>query len=57
MINDRLKRFPVDVRRSMLVGDKLTDLEAARAARVRGYLFLGENLERFLSPLLHPKEL
>ncbi|UFX47783.1 HAD family hydrolase [Bradyrhizobium sp. 41S5] len=52
MITDLLERFPVDVERSFLVGDQPTDLEAARAAGVRGYLFSGPNLEAFLKPLL-----
>jgi D-glycero-D-manno-heptose 1,7-bisphosphate phosphatase len=52
MINDLLERFPVDVSRSILIGDKPTDLEAARAAGVKGYLFPGDNLEHFLRPVL-----
>ncbi|MGY3534268.1 HAD-IIIA family hydrolase [Bradyrhizobium sp. USDA 4452] len=52
MITDLLERFPVDVERSFLIGDQPTDLEAARAAGVRGYLFSGPNLEVFLKPLL-----
>lgn len=56
MINDLLGRFPVDVGRSILIGDKPTDLEAARAAGIQGYLFSGGNLSHFLRPLLHPNE-
>ena len=52
MINDLLARFPVDVERSFLVGDQPTDLEAARAAGLKGYQFSGPNLELFLRPLL-----
>ncbi|MGN8549062.1 HAD family hydrolase [Bradyrhizobium sp. 13971] len=52
MINDLLERFPVDVERSFLVGDQPTDLEAARAAGLKGYLFSGSNLEKFLRLLL-----
>jgi len=54
MINDLLKRFSVDVGRSILIGDKPTDLEAARAAGVQGYLYSRGNLAQFLRPLLHP---
>src|SRR5439155_17337109 len=54
MINDLLERFPVDVGRSILIGDKSTDLEAARAAGIHGCLFSNGNLEQFLKPLLHP---
>ena len=52
MINDLLERFPVDVGRSILIGDKPTDLEAARAAGVQGYLYSGGHLAQFLKPLL-----
>ncbi|MGX9431751.1 D-glycero-alpha-D-manno-heptose-1,7-bisphosphate 7-phosphatase [Bradyrhizobium sp. LeoA1S1] len=52
MITDLLKRFSVDVSRSILVGDSPTDLEAARSAGIRGHLFRGGNLAQFLAPLL-----
>ena len=52
MIKDLLDRFPVDVDRSILIGDKPTDLEAARAAGVRGYLYSGGHLAEFLRPLV-----
>ena len=52
MINDLLDQFPVDVGRSILIGDKLTDLEAAQAAGIKGYLFRGGNLEHFLKSIL-----
>jgi D-glycero-D-manno-heptose 1,7-bisphosphate phosphatase len=52
MIVDLLARFPVDVSRSMLIGDKPSDLEAARAAGIRGYLFTGRNLEGFLKSVM-----
>ena len=56
MINDLLLRFPVDVSRSILIGDKPTDLEAARAAGIKGYLFPGHNLEHFLRSVLDVNE-
>jgi D-glycero-D-manno-heptose 1,7-bisphosphate phosphatase len=52
MIIDLLERFPVDVGRSMLIGDKPTDMEAAQAAGIKGYLFSGENLDRFMRSVL-----
>jgi D-glycero-D-manno-heptose 1,7-bisphosphate phosphatase len=52
MINDLVERFPVDVSRSILIGDKPSDLEAARAAGINGYLFTGHNLECFLRSVL-----
>jgi D-glycero-D-manno-heptose 1,7-bisphosphate phosphatase len=55
MINDLMGRFPVDVERSFLIGDQPTDLEAARGAGLKGYLFSGSNLELFLRPLLQTR--
>ena len=52
MINDLLERFPVDVGRSILIGDKPTDLEAARAAGVQGHLYSDGNLTDFVRALL-----
>ncbi|MDP3493079.1 MAG: HAD family hydrolase [Hyphomonadaceae bacterium] len=39
--------FPVIKERSFLIGDKQADLEAAKAAGVRGFLFSGGNLSQF----------
>lgn len=52
MITDLLARFPVDAEGSLLIGDKSSDLDAARAAGIKGHLFQGGNLESFVTPLL-----
>ena len=39
--------FPVIKERSFLIGDKQADLDAAKAAGVRGFLFSGGNLSQF----------
>jgi D-glycero-D-manno-heptose 1,7-bisphosphate phosphatase len=52
MITDLLERFKVDPSRSFLVGDKPSDLEAARAAGVTGHCFSGGNLEQFVRNLM-----
>ena len=39
--------FPVIKERSFLIGDKQADMEAARAAGVRGFLFTGGDLASF----------
>jgi D-glycero-D-manno-heptose 1,7-bisphosphate phosphatase len=48
MILDLLKSWPVERERSALIGDKEADMEAARAAGVRGLKFPGGNLEEFV---------
>ncbi|MBR0741423.1 HAD-IIIA family hydrolase [Bradyrhizobium liaoningense] len=48
MITDLLARFPVDMTRSMVIGDKDSDMDAARAAGLAGHLFSGGNLEVFV---------
>jgi D,D-heptose 1,7-bisphosphate phosphatase len=48
MITDLLARFPVNADDSILIGDKPSDLEAARAAGLHGHLFSGGNLENFV---------
>jgi len=52
MIEDLLKCFPIDKDRSILIGDKSTDLDAARAAGIRGYLYSGGDLALFLRKAL-----
>ena len=52
MILDCLKGWPVRKESSLLVGDRLHDLEAAVAAGIPGYLFEGGDLSAFIRPLL-----
>lgn len=52
MINDLLSVWPVDRDKSLLIGDKMSDLEAAQAAAIRGYMFEGGNLDEFVEDLL-----
>jgi len=47
MLVQAMTDFPVTRERSLLIGDKQADLEAARAAGIRGFLFTGGNLAAF----------
>jgi D,D-heptose 1,7-bisphosphate phosphatase len=51
MLIECMERWPVDKSRSFLIGDKQTDLEAAQAAGITGYLFSGPDLLAFAESL------
>jgi len=51
MILDLLEHWPVDRERSIVIGDKQIDLEAARAAGLRGILVQGANLMELIDRL------
>ena len=45
----------IDPARALMIGDKASDLEAARRARVEGVLFPGGDLDAFIAALALPK--
>jgi D-glycero-D-manno-heptose 1,7-bisphosphate phosphatase len=47
MLLKAMADFPVKRESSFLIGDKQTDIDAARAAGVAGFLFTGGDLSRF----------
>jgi histidinol-phosphate phosphatase family protein len=48
MILQALREWPVDRSRSFLVGDRDSDMEAARRAGIPGFLFRGGSLQTFM---------
>jgi D-glycero-D-manno-heptose 1,7-bisphosphate phosphatase len=52
MLLDLIEMWELDRGKAVMVGDQETDMRAAEAAGVSGYLFRGGNLLSFLRPIL-----
>jgi D-glycero-D-manno-heptose 1,7-bisphosphate phosphatase len=52
MLIDLMRNWDVTPSRAIMVGDQDTDMQAARAAGIRGYLFGGGDLLGFVRPLV-----
>jgi D-glycero-D-manno-heptose 1,7-bisphosphate phosphatase len=52
MLFDLIANWPVDSKRSFLIGDKDIDMQAARSAGIEGILFPGGDLDAFVATIL-----
>jgi D-glycero-D-manno-heptose 1,7-bisphosphate phosphatase len=52
MILDLAEHWPVDLAQSFLIGDKQSDMQAATAAGIRGFLYAQGPLDRFVSDVI-----
>jgi D-glycero-D-manno-heptose 1,7-bisphosphate phosphatase len=52
MLLDLLGNWPIERTASFLIGDKDIDMQAAQAAGIVGYLFSGDDLDRFVTDCL-----
>ncbi len=52
MLLDLMTRFPVDPARTLMIGDRETDVGAARAAGIEGLLFMGGSVLDAVTPWL-----
>jgi D-glycero-D-manno-heptose 1,7-bisphosphate phosphatase len=55
MLLELIERFAVERAGSFMVGDKASDMAAARAAAIEGLLFRGGNLDAFIADTLRGK--
>ena len=52
MLNDLVRAWSLDPARCLMIGDQVTDIQAAAAAGIAGHRFTGTNLADFALPLL-----
>jgi D-glycero-D-manno-heptose 1,7-bisphosphate phosphatase len=53
MIHDLMNHWPVRHDGSFVIGDRTTDIEAAAAADLPGFLFAGGDLDAFVADVMN----
>ena len=53
MINEAVKKYNLDKSKCFMIGDKPSDLEAAKNAGIRGFLFNSNNLKNFIEKIFN----
>jgi D-glycero-D-manno-heptose 1,7-bisphosphate phosphatase len=56
MLLNALSDYPTDIKRSLMIGDRDSDMEAAAAAGVRGFKFTGGSLDHFVAQCLENQQ-
>jgi D-glycero-D-manno-heptose 1,7-bisphosphate phosphatase len=52
MIHDLMEHWPVRREGSFVIGDRASDIEAANAAGLPGFLFAGGDLDTFVADVM-----
>ncbi len=52
MLFKAMKDFDIDTKKSFMIGDKDTDVQAAEAAKIKGYLFQGGDLHQKIQKIV-----
>jgi D-glycero-D-manno-heptose 1,7-bisphosphate phosphatase len=52
MIHDLMEHWPVEYQGSFVIGDRSTDIEAAQAVGLPGFLFAGGDLDDFVANII-----
>ena len=52
MFNKAKKSFNIDMKKSFMIGDQMTDIEFANKAGIKGYLFKENDLFKFVKKLI-----
>lgn len=47
------KKWNIDLKNSLMIGDQLTDMQFAKKAKIKGYMFKDKNLFKFVKKILN----